>query len=588
MALKVAGQCCAYLARAALLVVALVFGIWPLTAAGMQLGTAKNFNPTTINSGQISILTIRFINPDPVIDASLLQFSDNFPAGMTIAPGPQTNTCGGSLTVAPGSISLANGIVVANGGSCAVSVTVTATAPVTTTLTNVTSAIICFSAQGCSGKTPSANLVVIVLVAPSITSAPPPSGTVGAFYAHQVTASGSPVPTFSASGLPPGLSFSPATNQIVGTPTLAGTFVTTIVASNGVAPDDTQNYTISISNPLGIAIPGGGSTLPGGSAGKPYGPATFTGSGGTPPYTWSACNQPLPPGLALSAGGTLSGTPTQAGSFTFDVCLKDSLGAAKAQTITLVVVTVNTAMSVTVAPNPAVSSVPVVVAATVTGASVAATGLVQFWVAGTGTKCPKQFAAGTPADPDATMRTAPLDANGRAQLTYANLRIDDYLVCAQYDGDGLYPPASAGPVSLAVIKGFFLPPPAVTLVVPAQVPSSAKIDARIMVSGTEGMPVPQGIVRVRVAENEIANANLVDGSAVISIGMPPVGVVTLVADYAGDGLYPPASSDSAVVLVGDVLAAPAGAANIPTLSEWVLGMLALILAVFGLRRLRSR
>ena len=232
MALKVAGQCCAYLARAALLVVALVVGIWPLTVAGMQLGTAKNFNPTTINSGQTSILTIRFINPDPLTDASLLQFSDNFPAGMTLAPGPQTNSCGGSLTLAPGSLSLANGTVVANGGTCAVSVTVTATASVSTTLTNVTSAITCFSAQGCSGKAPSADLDVIVLTPPTITSAPPPSGTVGTFYAHQVTASGSPVPTFSASGLPPGLSFSPATNQIAGTPTLAGTFANPLVGKN--------------------------------------------------------------------------------------------------------------------------------------------------------------------------------------------------------------------------------------------------------------------------------------------------------------------------------------------------------------------
>ena len=101
---------------------------------------------------------------------------------------------------------------------------------------------------------------------------------------------------------------------------------------------------------------------------------TFTGSGGTPPYTWSACNQPLPPGLALSPGGTLSGTPTQAGTFTFDVCITDSAGGKTSQPVTIVVAPVNTTIALTVAPNPAASGIPVVVTVKVTGASVVATG----------------------------------------------------------------------------------------------------------------------------------------------------------------------------------------------------------------------
>jgi len=247
-------------------------------------------------------------------------------------------------------------------------------------------------------------------------------------------------------------------------------------------------------------------------------------------------------------------------------------------------------MALTVSPNPAASSYPVAVTATITGASVAATGLVQFWVAGTGTKCPKPFVAGAPTDPDAVVRTAPLDAKGVARLTYANLRIDDYLVCAQYAGDALYPPASAGAINLSVIKGFVLPPPAVTLAVPTRVAASVKVDARIVVTGSDGMRVPQGSVSIRSAGNEIASANLVNGAAVLSLGMPVSGLLALTADYAGDGLYPPASSDVAVVQVGDVLAAPAAlsAANIPTLSQWALAMIGLMLALMGVRRLRRR
>lgn len=59
-------------------------------------------------------------------------------------------------------------------------------------------------------------------------------------------------------------------------------------------------------------------------------PALYTvqlqGAGGQPPYAWSLApgSANLPAGLALSADGTLSGTPTTAGSFSFTVRLTDS------------------------------------------------------------------------------------------------------------------------------------------------------------------------------------------------------------------------------------------------------------------------
>ena len=497
-----------YLAKGTLLAVVAGLCAWPLTATGVQVATAKSFAPSTINSGQSTKLTISVVNNDPQYPADLLAFSDTFPAGMTLIAGTQTNTCAGSLTTTANSLSLSGGFVAPLGGNCAVSTLVTATAAASTTLTNVTSSFTCIApVGGCSGKAAGANLFVVGAgVPPTITSAPPPPGTLGVPYVYQVTVSGQPIPTVSASNLPPGLSFLSATDQFFGTPTQVGSFVTTVQASNGVPPNDTRNYTIVINPPLLIAIPGGGSALPGGSTGKPYGPVTFTASGGTPPYTWRSCKRPLPAGLSFSAGGTLAGTPTQTGSFILDVCVKDSLGAAGLQAFTVDIATVTTTMSVTATPNPAVSSVPVVVAANVTGASVAAMGIVQFWVAGPGTRCPAQFAAGAPSDPEAAMQSAALDAGGRAQVTYPNLRIDDYLVCAQYPGDALYPAAAAGPIDLYVIKGV-LPPPPVNPVAPSQ---------------------------------------------------------------------------------AQALAAVAPAAIIPTLREWLLGALVLILVASGLRRLRRR
>ena len=54
-------------------------------------------------------------------------------------------------------------------------------------------------------------------------------------------------------------------------------------------------------------------SLPDGSVGGVYA-QTLAASGGVPPYLWVAGS--LPPGLSLRQDGTLSGTPTAAGSYT--------------------------------------------------------------------------------------------------------------------------------------------------------------------------------------------------------------------------------------------------------------------------------
>ena len=63
-----------------------------------------------------------------------------------------------------------------------------------------------------------------------------------------------------------------------------------------------------------------------GANGVPYPTTTFAATGGSfsPPFTWSTPTG-LPPGLTLSAGGTISGTPTQSGTFDFIIQLTDSL-----------------------------------------------------------------------------------------------------------------------------------------------------------------------------------------------------------------------------------------------------------------------
>src|SRR3954464_13826042 len=63
-------------------------------------------------------------------------------------------------------------------------------------------------------------------------------------------------------------------------------------------------------------------SVPAASIGSPYS-TTLAATGGIAPYTWTVSSG-LPPGLSLSTGGTISGTPIQTGTFNFSVTAKDS------------------------------------------------------------------------------------------------------------------------------------------------------------------------------------------------------------------------------------------------------------------------
>jgi uncharacterized protein (TIGR03437 family) len=64
---------------------------------------------------------------------------------------------------------------------------------------------------------------------------------------------------------------------------------------------------------------------------------TLAATGGTPPYTFTLMGGSLPPGLGLASTGTISGTPTTAGSYTFTVKVTDSAGNSAVGTFTLTV-----------------------------------------------------------------------------------------------------------------------------------------------------------------------------------------------------------------------------------------------------------
>jgi len=130
-------------------------------------------------------------------------------------------------------------------------------------------------------------------------------------------------------------------------------------------------------------------STPAGTVGTPYS-FTFTGAGGCGPalpYQFSLIGGLLPPGLTLASSGTVSGTPTQAGGWSFWVDLSDQnppsaswcVPASAQREFTI---TINgpgggspapaPAPTPTPAPTPAPSPTPTPVPLTTTALSIAA------------------------------------------------------------------------------------------------------------------------------------------------------------------------------------------------------------------------
>jgi hypothetical protein len=71
-----------------------------------------------------------------------------------------------------------------------------------------------------------------------------------------------------------------------------------------------------------------------------YEPFALTATGGTPPYTWTVIGTglgALPPGMTLSSGGTISGTPQSTGQYMPMIKVADSAGNSATGTLSVYV-----------------------------------------------------------------------------------------------------------------------------------------------------------------------------------------------------------------------------------------------------------
>lgn len=163
--------------------------------------------------------------------------------------------------------------------------------------------------------------------------------TNGMAFSYALTAKGGVPPyVWSATGLPSGLNLS-ADGIISGTPTASkGSYNVVVTVTDYADTPVSKNLTINVEGNL--AIDGCNSDvskpcdLPGATLGGAYS-YTLSFSIGDPavPVVWTMTGT-LPPGLTLAADGTIAGTPTTVGSFTFIItATRGSLKVSRAVTI---------------------------------------------------------------------------------------------------------------------------------------------------------------------------------------------------------------------------------------------------------------
>lgn len=153
-----------------------------------------------------------------------------------------------------------------------------------------------------------------------------PDGKVSDPYSTTIQVSGADgALVLSTTGtVPPGLVFNTVTAELSGTPTTEGDYTFTVYASDDYNTVS-REYTVTIApiTPVRITT----ESLPDGAIGVAYNePVEAEDINGT--ASWSITAGALPTGLAINTiDGTVNGTPTQPGTFTFTVRVEDDLSS---------------------------------------------------------------------------------------------------------------------------------------------------------------------------------------------------------------------------------------------------------------------
>ena len=367
------------------------------------------------------------------------------PAPTVTIVSPSSGPTAGGTSVTITGTHLNSATAVTFGGTSATTFTVINANSITATTPAHTVGAVNVAVTTPGGNNPANTLFTYVA---TLTLAATASATtqVGQSYSQSNVASGGTTPytySVSAGALPAGTTLNAATGTVAGTPTAAGAFSYTIKATDSSLPT-AQTATQTVSGtiaPVTLTLAATASATT--QVGQSYLQSNVA-SGGTTPYTYSVSAGALPAGTTLNAAtGTVAGTPTAAGAFSYTIKATDS-GLPTAQTATQTVSgtigNMKTTTSIASSVNPSNVGQSVTFAATVATGGGTATGTITF------------------KDGSKTLGTGTVSGN-KTTFTTASLTLGVHSITAVYSGDSNY----TASISAALRQSVAVPPDSLKL-----------------------------------------------------------------------------------------------------------------------------
>jgi hypothetical protein len=400
--------------------------------------------------------------------------------------------------------------------------------------------------------------------APAITSANSSTFTVGSAGTFTVTSTGFPNASLSESGaLPGGVTFldnGNGTATLSGTPTsgTGGTYTLSLTATNGVVPEATQTFTLTVDQAPAITSDNA-SSFTVGTAG------TFTITTSGFPTASLSESSTLPVGVSFLDNGdgtaTLSGTPAAGtvGDFTLILTADNGVAPDASQNFILTVAAANSAVTVTTSPPISVYGQLLTISARVsTGVSgIVPSGFVTF------------------REGNTVLDEATLDASGDATFSTDTLAVGHPTITASYSGDANFNSSTSTPMVLRVN-----PAPSVVTAQPSTPATSVgePVTFTATITAPPGTGTPTGTVTFMDGNtvlgtapvNPVGSASLLvsstsgeaqtndvptteslqeNGQATLTVPSLSAGAHTITAVYGGDATHAPSTTAIADIVI---------------------------------------